>query len=174
MERWRAIPDAPAYEVSDLGRVRRVLCTHCRGPLAQPRYLARRADKDGYSRVTIYRPGKGRADYRLARLVLIAFVGPPPSTRHEAAHGDGNNQNDALANLRWATPVENEEDKIRHGTRQRGERNGNAKLSRSDVRRIRYLRRQGLSLKRIAQAVGATPGNVSNIVREKSWKDQAL
>jgi hypothetical protein len=48
-------------------------------------------------------------------LVLEAFVGPRPAG-HEAAHGDGDKTNNALANLRWATPKENAADRYRHGT----------------------------------------------------------
>ena len=56
---------------------------------------------------------RGRA--YVHQLVLEAFVGPRPA-RHQAAHGDGNPLNNTLANLRWATPKENEADKRLHGT----------------------------------------------------------
>jgi hypothetical protein len=37
----------------------------------------------------------------------------------ECLHGDGDPTNNNLSNLRWGTSIENEEDKLRHGTRGR-------------------------------------------------------
>lgn len=172
MEIWAPIPGFPAYEVSDLGRARRVLCGHCGARLAHPIHLRGRPDKDGYRRFTLAK-GRKRHECRAARLVLLAFRGPPPGDSHEAAHGDGNNRNDRLSNLRWATRGENEIDKIAHGTRIRGAQMGTAKLSESDVHQIRRLKAEGLSQNRIAKLTGATPGNVSNVVRRKSWRHVA-
>jgi hypothetical protein len=48
--------------------------------------------------------------------VALAFIGTPPSPKHEAAHADGNPLNNRPSNISWSTHAENEQDKRRHGT----------------------------------------------------------
>jgi transposase-like protein len=55
-------------------------------------------------------------------LVLAALLRPRPAG-YQAAHGDGNKLNNTAANLRWATPKENNADKLRHGTALLGTKN---------------------------------------------------
>lgn len=76
------------------------------------------------------------------RFVLEAFAGPRRPGQ-EARHLDGDMTNNAIANLAWGTHVENEADKIGHGTSQHGERNAQCKLSASDVAAIRASRELG-------------------------------
>lgn len=76
-------------------------------------------DKDGYRKVILVVNGK-RFYRRVHRLILEAFVGPPPHGCI-AAHHDGNNRNNTISNLRWCSQKENILDKERHGTAQRGE-----------------------------------------------------
>lgn len=57
--------------------------------------------------------------YAVHRLVAIAFISDPPSPVHQAAHGDGVPGHNAAANLRWATPSENQSDRRTHGTAER-------------------------------------------------------
>lgn len=53
------------------------------------------------------------------RLVCEAVNGPPPTPEHQAAHSCGKGHLGCVArnHLRWATRIENEADKILHGTR---------------------------------------------------------
>jgi hypothetical protein len=69
------------------------------------------------------------------RLVLEAFVGKCPKGL-EGCHNDGNTLNNHINNLRWDTPKNNHADKVRHGTTNRGERCGTAKLTLEQVRAI--------------------------------------
>jgi hypothetical protein len=78
-------------------------------------------------------------------LVLEAFVGPCPPGQ-ETRHLDGNKENNALSNLVWGTHSENVGDQIRHGTDTRGERNGQAKLTREIAESIRASGEQGKDL----------------------------
>ena len=50
-------------------------------------------------------------------------------SKRYAAHDDGNKLNNHYTNVFWKTQVENERDKIWHGTTNRGERNGSAKVT---------------------------------------------
>jgi hypothetical protein len=83
----------------------------------------------------------GKAQF-VARLVCEAVHGPAPSEHHHAAHSCGRGGAGCVnpKHLRWATPSENNMDKVGHGTHNRGERNPNHKLTEGDVRQIRALR----------------------------------
>lgn len=53
---------------------------------------------------------------------------------------------------------------------QKGEKNNSSKLTESQVLEILRLRQEGLTLAKVAEQTGATPGNISNILNGKSWK----
>jgi len=111
LENWRAIPGQPGYEASDQGRVRSI-----DRMIADGRFLRGRVLKLWTAGAYHY-VGLGRSAKRgVHRLVALAFIGPPPSPKHEAAHWDGNPLNNRASNIRWATRSENEQDKRRHGT----------------------------------------------------------
>jgi len=46
-----------------------------------------------------------------------------------------------------------------------------AKLNPNEVQRIRHLRKQGLSERRIAGMVGVSRGTISGVVRNQTWKN---
>jgi hypothetical protein len=72
----------------------------------------------GYLSAAFRRDGK-YVYYLVHRLVLETFVGPCPEGM-ECLHGDGNKHNNNVGNLRWGTKVENEQDKVLHGTSRKG------------------------------------------------------
>lgn len=110
-EEWRAIPFAPNYAVSNLGRVKRLT----RGRSTRPGYiLSPVSGTGGYLVVGLHAEGRLRT-CRVSRLVAIAFLGDPPSPKHHVAHWDGTRTNNVVGNLRWATAKENCADKRRHG-----------------------------------------------------------
>lgn len=114
-EQWAPIPDAPGYEVSDLGRVRGIdRVVHYRdgrtfryqGQLLRPAINP----VSGYPHVRL----KGRSR-NVHTLVLEAFVGPRPSGM-ECRHLNGVPGDNRLSNLRWGTSSENNQDQVAHGT----------------------------------------------------------
>lgn len=74
---------------------------------------------NGYVAVNLTAPGRGRAQRHVHRLVLEAWIGPPPAGM-QACHWDGDRSNARLENLRWDTVANNHQDKKRHGTWQAG------------------------------------------------------
>ncbi len=146
-----------------------------------------------YASLTLYRDAQPFV-VSVHRVVCVAFHGEPPTPRHHAAHRDGNGTNNREDNLRWATPIENEADKILHGTARagkpsavpihhrprgirhgrhtmpertaRGERTGTAKLTEAKVVAIRLDQR---SRKAIAADFGITVTMVGYIQRGLSW-----
>lgn len=110
------------YEVSDQGLVRSVDRIVFRSDGMTVRRAGIRlkvsVSMSGYPYVCLSRQGVERR-YRVHRLVLEAFIGPRPAGM-ECCHGDGNQGNCRLSNLRWATQQENLEDALRHGRRRGG------------------------------------------------------
>lgn len=112
--------------------------------------------------------GQPRAVY-LHQLVAEVFHGPRPAGM-EAAHNDGKRANNDALNLRWATPLENHQDKIRHGTQPRGERMGTAKLTDALVVKMRAERRRsGASYKAIAKMFGVTTMTAYRAIVGQCW-----
>lgn len=99
LEAWMPIPShRDSYEVSDMGRVRRI---------SSGRILSPMTDNKGYLHVHL--SGRMR---RIHRLVLAAFVGESDML---CRHLDGDPKNNKLSNLRYGTPKENSADRIAHG-----------------------------------------------------------
>lgn len=128
MERILPCPVSPSYEVSESGQVRRIGKAAWLSPA-----LAKRG---GYLQVSLWESGKGKT-WWVHQLVALTFIGPRPSPKHDAAHFDGDKQNNHRTNLRWATRAENEADKVRHLRSNRGERNGSAKVTNAQAEEIR-------------------------------------
>lgn len=104
------------------------------------------------------------------RFLCEDVYGPPPTPSHHSAHSCGNghlacvNKN----HLSWKTPVENNADKIAHGTSNRGERHGHAKLTEAQAREVISLR--GIESQRsLARRFGISQQTVSDIHRGKHW-----
>ncbi len=112
MERWLPVVGyEELYEVSDLGRIRRLP-----GP----------ASDGSWRKGGLLKPARGTkislADKRgkikqcyLSRLVLEAFKGLAPSDKPIARHLDDNRFNNNLDNLEWGTTKDNTDDAFRNG-----------------------------------------------------------
>jgi len=123
------------YEVSDLGRVRRI---RARTNTYAGKVLKPHNDGGGYPSVELCAWG-ARRRIKVHRLVARAFLGPCPEDM-EVNHKDGVRSNAAVANLEYVTKSENKLHSIRlHGVVnfRRGETHGNAKLTTADVAAIR-------------------------------------
>lgn len=166
-EKWGTIARFPDYEVSDCGGVRRIITRHTTvagrvlKPWRTPRgYLCYRLrDRDGRF-VSIV----------ASRLVLFAFVGEPPTPGAHAAHNNGAPDDNSVKNLRWASPKENEADKLQHGTRLMHERHHQAKLTARDVTSIRRRLRAGAQGTVLAREYGVVPSLISAIKNERIWR----
>lgn len=116
-----------------------------------------------YRTVYLYIGKKGYGIY-VHRLVLLSFVGPPADPQMEAAHLNGNKDDNRLVNLRWVTRLENAAHKEFHGTVVWGERCGRAKLTAEQVVEIRR-RLKSQSNREIATEFGVSQGAISLIKR---------
>ena len=156
-EEWRRVQKWPDYEVSNLVRVRRNIV----------KVLKPWASKDHYPSVCLQR---GKRMY-IHRLVLEAFAGAAPSGQ-EARHLDGNRGNPCLDNLQWGSRSENNGDRVQHGTSNRGERSGTAKLTEAEVAAIRgrYIPRK-VPQRVLALEYGVGLATINKIVHRRTWTD---
>jgi len=90
-------------------------------------------------------------------MVLETFRGKCPVGK-ECCHENGDPTDDRLANLYWGTHLENMRDAVRHGrlgdVTAKGSAHVNAKLTDTQVRQSRELRKQGLSVAKIVTRLG--------------------
>lgn len=169
-ENWKAITGYEGqYEVSDLGRIRALHRLDSKGRPVAGRIL-KQSPAGRYASVHLSRDGKAKT---LAVHLIVAheFMGPTPAG-HVVAHEDGNAMNPELMNLRFKTPVENEADKLRHGTKfvARGELNGHARLTTEQAAEIARAARAGTESQRaIAERYGIDQSLVSHIKHGRHW-----
>lgn len=156
-EEWRTCVGSPDYEVSDLGRVRRV--TLGRGNRGL-RVLRPVASTSGRLQVDVS-TATGRKSTFVHVLVAAAFHGPRPLGR-QVAHCNGNHLDNRAVNLRYATAVENAADRYVHGTNGR-------KLDADAIRSIRGGCRARGSRAKLAGVYGVHVETITRIWNGRTW-----
>lgn len=162
-EEWRDIAGWDYYRISNMGRVLRKAGT----PLCETERLLKPFPlSNGYLAVRLNMAGHRRDKIlTIHRLTLLTFAGEPPSPIHQAAHNDGDKNNCRLDNLRWATPKENSDDKVKHGT---------ASYARCDPvmqernRLVLNMRRNGAKLREIAVVFDCCIASVHKILKKEA------
>jgi hypothetical protein len=104
MEIWKQTDIREDYEVSNLGRVRRMKRTK----RYKGQYTYIKGMCNGKYMQVFIRPdivGKSKV-FTIHKLVALAFI-PNTQNKPEVNHKDGNKLNNALSNLEWATHKEN-------------------------------------------------------------------
>lgn len=160
-----------AYEVSSLGRVRSLPRTILRGrsPLRiSGRFLKPCVNGKGYHVFTLSMEGKTRT-IDAHRLVAEAFLGPIPEGQY-TRHLNGDRTDCRVSNLAYGTPVQNQADRLIHGTDGRGEKNSQSKLCGKIVIKIRSMANMGVSKTDIAQAFGISARQVRAIAGKRAWR----
>jgi hypothetical protein len=112
--RFVSIPGASRYTISDRGVVVSLVTRGGPRELSQFDRKLMNGNPSGYLSVNLTHDDGTRRNRYVHELVLIAFVGPRPSEKHEVLHGDGCRANNWLYNLRWGTVKENAADRERH------------------------------------------------------------
>lgn len=158
-EEWRSVKGWP-YEVSDLGRVRRLKNSRF-GVYLSP-------TKTRYPMVNFSRE---IGPVYVHRLVADAFLGPRPRGK-EIDHRDGNPKNNKPENLEYVTHSENISRAERNGliNHAKGERVKTSKLVSLEVQNIRDLKREGNSISYISNKYNVGWKQVYNIVNYKAWR----
>lgn len=175
MEVWKAVPDYPDYECSNLGRVRswQPIGNNQSGqgrPREEPLVLAQAKTRGDYLFVNLCRDGTTKS-FRVNRLVLLTFVGEPPEGM-QACHNNGDRQDNRLSNLRWDTAENNNKDKALHGTVRWGNQMEQAKLTPEIVREARRLyipKHPEFGNKPLAEKYGVSCPTMHRAIQGKTW-----
>lgn len=124
------------------------------------------ASDDGYARMWL----NSRTQI-VSRRLCEDVNGPPPTPEHEAAHSCGKGKQGCVTKLHlsWKTSAENKADCVIHGTSNRGERCGSAKLKEADVHLIRSTDRS-VPRSAIASRFGISRQTVSDIRAGRRWR----
>lgn len=156
-EVWKEL-DVPGvllkYEVSNLGRVRRV-----GGRVLRP--MRTGAKRRGSQRSKVRLRTHPRMDFDVAHLVLEAFVAPRP-TGCVSMHLNDDSSDNSVSNLRWGTKSDNVLDSIRKG------RGGNQKLNAADVGEIRRRRAAGETGAKLAKEFRVSQQRICDIYKGRS------
>lgn len=96
--------------------------------------------------------------------------GEPPTPDHEAAHSCNRGKFGCVTqgHLRWATHKENMDDKLIHGTHNRGARNWRAKLTEADIPMVRSLLGTD-TYAAIGEKFGVSASTIWQIDKGNSW-----
>lgn len=163
METWRDIAGYEGlYQVSDEGNVRRLVAMGRWNQYPAMGLFDTTPRSSGYKVLTLTDHHGDRETVLLHRLVAVAFLGDPPTPKHEINHKDGDKTNNAVSNLEWVTSSQN---KI-HSIHQLGN-NDRLKLTLEEVRAIRL---SDLPQRTLAKLYGISQNNVSRIKQRKAWR----
>jgi hypothetical protein len=118
----------------------------------------------GYGRLKV--SGKTRGTHS----IVCAMVNGPRPDGMQAAHSCGRPACCNGTHLRWDTLEGNQADRVGHGTSNRGERNGRAKLSIGQVKEIRFRYAAGGQTHRgLASEYGVSHLVIGQILRGQLW-----
>lgn len=163
-EEWRSVEWDSRYEVSSRGRVRSY-ASPSGGSYPDPHPLKLEVSRHGYYRVRLTR--RGESYKPLVHLIVAeAFLGSRPEGQ-VVRHKDGDKLNISADNLEYGTRSENEDDKLRHGTRVWGEKCHLSKLTEEQVIAIRA---EVGSNAAIAKRYGVTRQLIWQIRTHRIWK----
>ena len=161
-ETWRTIKEFPCYEISNLGRLRKIWLM---------RTWKDTTFGNGYKIVGLSMRAK-RKVATLHSLVATAFIGPRPDG-YVIHHKNNDPKDNRADNLEYCTRATNNFYARRDGLwkSHSGEANGRSKLSELNVRSIRRLYINGLwSHQQLAKKFGVTKATIGKILRGSSWK----
>lgn len=167
-EEWRPVVGFPQYEVSNLGRIRRVGPSRS-GTTFDGKVLKPINKGNGYQVVSPVRDGKNHARY-VHRLVAEAFLGPVPPDC-EVNHKDCDKANNRRENLEYVTRGENMSHSHSSGRVPKGSGKSQAKLTEAIVAGIRRERPSSQAdFDRLAKLHSVSPSTVRDAAAGRRWK----
>lgn len=120
-------------------------------------------DRDGYGVISVR--GKKRRAHRIA--YRLRYKDRPPVVRHLCDNRPCCNPR----HLQGGNQAQNMQDKVRKDRQARGSRNGRAKLSEEQVRRIRDLLRSGdIPQSDLAKSFGVSRSVIRDIEKGRTWR----
>lgn len=160
MEQWIDIPEYEGrYQASNTGHIRSIRNFH------QNRVLKPGLSTSGYLVVALL-----SKSHLVHRLIAMCFC-DNPERKEFVNHKDGNKLNNNASNLEWCTRQENVDHGYANGLmrKARGINHYKARLTDSDIPKIRELSKSGLSNPEIAKQFSMPTASIRNIVLGKHW-----
>lgn len=165
LEEWRPIPGSRDYQVSSLGRVRRVagIITRSNGRPQTIRGRVLRASVDDWGYPMVGVDGRTR---KVHTLVAAAFLGPRPFDGAVVRHLDGDPSNNSVDNLAYGTPSENILDCYDY----RGTVRCGQKLTEKDAAEIKRLLKRGVLGRHLAEEYGVSEQTICDIKHGRLYR----
>lgn len=168
VEEWRPVVGyEDAYEVSNLGRIRRAIggtATHAGKVLSWSGTAGQR-----YTQVGLCHNGTV-AHVKIHKLVAEAFCDRGDG-QTEINHKDGDRKNNRADNLEWCTRQDNVKHALAHDLVIFGERSKQAKLTEKDASEIaRLIAYTDTTYASIAKTYGVSESTIRTLARKQSWR----
>lgn len=161
------------YEVSNLGRVKRVnkVKRSINGGIVtfKERLCTEHIDQKGYSFCILTDMAVKVSSKRIHKLVTNAFM-PNPNKTLEVNHIDGNKQNNKLSNFEWVTHQENMTHAKENNLLVRGEDGHHNKLKETEVLEIRqkYVK-DVYTMDTLAKEYNVSRSGIQSIIERRTW-----
>lgn len=164
---YREVPGCPGYMAGSDGTIWSCW-TQGRWPKRTDswRHASQRREKKAGAHISVLlRTASGfRVTEFAHRVILTTFVGPCPEGMIACHDPDPNPANNAVDNLRWATPTENMDDCKKHGRFANGAKHPHAKLRDEDIPEVFRLRHAGKNQDEIAGVFGVRRALITRIL----------
>lgn len=147
------------YLVSNLGKVLNI---------KRKTFMKTRLDKQGYEVLILQINGES-VNCKIHRLVAMAFL-PNIENYPQVNHKDGDKCNNTITNLEWCTAALNNQHAFDLKLRTSGEEHYRAKLTKEDVKEIRFLLSNKVSQRRIASMYPVGRTTIAKIANGEIWK----
>lgn len=156
--------DEPLQKKADMGEPYRYYCSEIRGTKSDE-CLKWPFAYNSRNKAVMKVGGK---QVRVHRFGCREKNGPPPTPSHHSAHNCGHDWCINPNHTRWATASENNQDKLIHGTHNRGERHNLAKLTEEQVKYIRLVDGKFPDAE-LAGRFGISERHIRSICAGRSW-----
>ncbi len=173
---YREVPDCPGYMAGSDG-VLWSCWTKGRWPRRTSKWWRVKGTpttQGGHLRVVLRTAAGFRVTDFLHRVILTTFVGPCPDGMISCHDPDHNPANNAVGNLRWATPTANMDDCKKHGRFARGDMMPTAKLHDNQVIEVFRLRKAGWTHDAIAEKFSIGRLLVTKVLSRKRYAHVAV
>jgi hypothetical protein len=164
MEEWKQVPGYEAYELSNLGNIRRWNLAKTKAR----QILARSFRNNDYLMFTVSKDAKATKVYLHRMLAQLFVPNDNPKEKPDVCFLDNNRANVTIENLYWSNQKE------RMGRRKaegKYDIKGNAKLTKIDVATIRWMRHhKAATYKELAVYYGVHPWTIYACTNGITWK----
>jgi hypothetical protein len=166
-ETWKDIKGYKGcYQASSKGKIRSIPRKYTGGGVLSPRN-----DSCGYPYVNLCKRGACRS-FRVHRLVALAFLSHKPG-KNCINHKNGIKTDNCVKNLEWCNRSENMLHAYKMGLKSpsRNLFNGNRKITKAQVLRMRLLKKVSPSMSyiKLGSLFKVTGGQAHNIIKHKCW-----